>query len=255
MTEATDGPDPNAGLSSLPDEASVIPRRRSVPDPLFDEFWSLYPRKVGKGTAQQAWQRARRKKADPRQIIQAAQAFAAQCAAEKTDRRYIPHPSKWLSGERWGDEPHQEVALAAPVSAPRPTPATCLNDEQLLAAVIRLAGDQARPVTSAGEIVRIVRENSAAITWNGFPVILAERAAELAAMPYPDYLQTPEWQERRKVMLKLAGYRCRVCNADKLLHVHHRTYERRGNEQPGDLIVLCDGCHKLFHDNRKLAAA
>ena len=130
-----------------------------------------------------------------------------------------------------------------------------LNDEQF-AAVIRLADDQTQPVTSAGEIVRIVRENSsAAVTWNGFPVILAERVAELAAMPYPDYLLTPEWQERRGVMLKLAGYRCRVCNADKLLHVHHRTYERRGNELPGDLIVLCDGCHKLFHDNRKLAVA
>ena len=249
MTDAA--PIPSEALSSLPRQRTPV-----AADPLFDEFWSAYPRKVGKGTAQQAWQRARRKKIDPRQIIRGAQTFAAQCAAEKTDRRYIPHPSKWLSGERWGDEPQQEPAPVSPVMTPRPMPVARLNDEQLLAAVIRLAGDQTQPVTSAGEIVRIVRENSsAAVTWNGFPVILAERVAELAAMPYPDYLLTPEWQERRGVMLKLAGYRCRVCNADKLLHVHHRTYERRGNEQPGDLIVLCDGCHKLFHDNRKLAVA
>ena len=71
-------------------------------------------------------------------------------------------------------------------------------------------------------------------------------------MPYADYLQTPEWQARRKVMLRQAGYRCQVCNTDRLLHVHHRTYERRGMEQPADLITLCGDCHKLFHDNGKL---
>src|SRR5262249_13838321 len=64
-----------------------------------------------------------------------------------------------------------------------------------------------------------------------------QRLQELRTMPYRDYLLTPEWQERRKRHMKQAGYRCQICNAYKVrLNVHHRTYERRGNEAPGDLI-------------------
>lgn len=31
------------------------------------------------------------------------------------------------------------------------------------------------------------------------------------------------------------------------LDVHHRTYERLGQEQEYDLTVLCHRCHSLFH--------
>src|SRR3990167_785505 len=70
----------------------------------------------------------------------------------------------------------------------------------------------------------------------------------LETMPYREYLQTPEWQARRKRQLSSAGYRCQVCNTGtKRLNVHHRTYERRGRELFSDLIVLCEDCHALFH--------
>ncbi len=76
----------------------------------------------------------------------------------------------------------------------------------------------------------------------------------LHTMPYREYLQTPEWQERRKRAMKRAGFRCQVCNAYGVrLNVHHRTYERRGYEHDRDLIVLCEGCHQIFHDNGSLA--
>jgi hypothetical protein len=57
-----------------------------------------------------------------------------------------------------------------------------------------------------------------------------ERDRELRTMPYRDYLLTPEWAERRKAALKRARYACQVCNRQRPLHVHHRTYERRGVE-------------------------
>lgn len=80
------------------------------------------------------------------------------------------------------------------------------------------------------------------------------RVRELRVMPYKDYLLTPEWQERRKARLKAARYRCQVCNAgNRVLNVHHRTYKRRGDEEPRDLIVLCEECHHLFHRNGSLA--
>jgi len=76
----------------------------------------------------------------------------------------------------------------------------------------------------------------------------------LANMPYEKYLQTPEWKEKAKEAYKRAGHRCQLCNRNKIeIHAHHRSYERRGEELPEDLIVLCADCHELFHKNRSLA--
>lgn len=76
----------------------------------------------------------------------------------------------------------------------------------------------------------------------------------LRTMPYRDYLQTEHWLDLRRRMLKRADYRCQVCNRNNQgLQVHHRTYERRGHEEYGDLIVLCATCHQTFHENGKLA--
>jgi 5-methylcytosine-specific restriction endonuclease McrA len=85
-------------------------------------------------------------------------------------------------------------------------------------------------------------------------VVYRERLHKLKTMPYREYLQTPEWQQRRKQHLRSAGYRCQVCNASGVpLNVHHRTYERRGEERYKDLIALCQDCHELFHREGRLA--
>jgi hypothetical protein len=65
---------------------------------------------------------------------------------------------------------------------------------------------------------------------------------------YAEYLKTDEWKAQRRSALVFARNRCQVCNGRKRLEVHHRTYERLGNEDPSDLTVLCSTCHKLFHD-------
>ncbi len=79
------------------------------------------------------------------------------------------------------------------------------------------------------------------------PFPSAIRRNELHTMPYQAYLQTPEWQERRKKKLKQVQFRCQICCTDTQLEVHHRTYERRGYEWDQDLTVLCKICHGLFH--------
>lgn len=79
------------------------------------------------------------------------------------------------------------------------------------------------------------------------------RFYQLKTMPYNEYLQTPEWQERKKRHLKTAGFSCQVCNGSgDTIDVHHRTYERRGEEYFKDLIALCRGCHELYHRENKL---
>jgi replicative DNA helicase len=75
-----------------------------------------------------------------------------------------------------------------------------------------------------------------------------ERLAELRIMPYEEYLQTPEWQEKREQALERANHRCQLCNSPESLNVHHRTYEKgRGNEDIADLTVLCNEHHSQFH--------
>ena len=77
-----------------------------------------------------------------------------------------------------------------------------------------------------------------------------QRLYQLKHIPYHQYLQTPEWKARRQKHLKSAGYRCQVCNSsNQPLDVHHRTYERRGQEYFTDLTVLCRECHGTFHES------
>ena len=81
-----------------------------------------------------------------------------------------------------------------------------------------------------------------------FPSVTKAREAELKAMDYREYLQTPEWKKRVGIMKNWFGNRCQACYSDGVLHVHHRTYRRRGNEHSTDLTVLCRECHQLIHD-------
>lgn len=75
------------------------------------------------------------------------------------------------------------------------------------------------------------------------------RVIELKEMIYKEYLQTGEWQSKRKAALKDADHKCQLCSVgDTELHVHHKNYDRRGEELPEDLMVLCKNCHAKHHD-------
>lgn len=78
------------------------------------------------------------------------------------------------------------------------------------------------------------------------------RAAAGRPVNYAEYLKSDAWQTRRAAALRRAEHRCQVCGAAERLEVHHRSYERLGNERPADLVVLCRKCHQVFHDNRTL---
>ena len=74
----------------------------------------------------------------------------------------------------------------------------------------------------------------------------------MSAIDYRTYLESDAWQRQRRSALLFARNRCQVCNKSGRLDVHHRTYERLGDERPADLIVLCRDCHRLFHKARRL---
>ena len=79
-----------------------------------------------------------------------------------------------------------------------------------------------------------------------------QRAGARTQLPYSEYLKTEWWQQRRAKALARAEHRCQVCNSDKRLEIHHRTYERLGHERDADLIALCHDCHTLFHGDGRL---
>jgi len=75
-----------------------------------------------------------------------------------------------------------------------------------------------------------------------FPRFDAVRTAELVAMPIEAYLATPEWAERVAWVTRRSGGRCELCGVNPVVDVRHRTLERRGDEDPKDLIALCGDC-------------
>ncbi len=70
---------------------------------------------------------------------------------------------------------------------------------------------------------------------------------DLKTMEYRAYLATPHWQRIRQGALARAAYKCILCDGTSNLNVHHKNYERRGQERPDDLIVLCKRCHQTHH--------
>lgn len=65
---------------------------------------------------------------------------------------------------------------------------------------------------------------------------------------YLDYMQSPEWDAKRKQRLKIDNYTCQQCHRrDVPLDVHHLTYDRFRHEEMDDLQSLCRLCHKTEH--------
>jgi hypothetical protein len=65
---------------------------------------------------------------------------------------------------------------------------------------------------------------------------------------YNEYLNSPRWHRLRDKAKKRDGHRCRMCNSNLDLVVHHRDYaERWGAESVDDLTTVCTACHRKHH--------
>lgn len=82
----------------------------------FDKFWATYPRRIAKGAARKAWDKALKNGADPEEIIWGARAYATSPRRTAADIQYTAHPATWLNGERWADEDEPEHPTALPMS-------------------------------------------------------------------------------------------------------------------------------------------
>jgi hypothetical protein len=97
-------------LSPPPESIRQIPSEC----PFFEEFWKVFPRKVGKGEARKAFRNAL-KRASAEEIVAGAKRYAA----TKPDPEFTKHPGPWLNADRWADEDTRKV-VDFRMPAPRP---------------------------------------------------------------------------------------------------------------------------------------
>jgi hypothetical protein len=70
------------------------------------------------------------------------------------------------------------------------------------------------------------------------------------AAKYKAYLQSPLWKRRRDLVMKRCGGICEGCGTRRATEVHHVTYQHVFRELLFELRGLCDGCHKICHDDQ-----
>jgi 5-methylcytosine-specific restriction endonuclease McrA len=64
---------------------------------------------------------------------------------------------------------------------------------------------------------------------------------------YQNYLQTPQWRLKRRLVLERSEGRCEGCRACAATEVHHLTYKHVFNELLFELVALCRECHERAH--------
>ena len=65
---------------------------------------------------------------------------------------------------------------------------------------------------------------------------------------YHAYLRSAAWKAKSRELIEAAGGICERCHTRPAKNAHHLQYRGIGQEQPGDLIALCVGCHMYIHD-------
>lgn len=70
----------------------------------FEKFWSIYPRKAGKGKARDSFRKISPNSELLEKILKAVEQQKKSEQWEKDNGKYIPNPATWLNQGRWDDE-------------------------------------------------------------------------------------------------------------------------------------------------------
>ena len=75
------------------------------------------------------------------------------------------------------------------------------------------------------------------------------RNPDISGEKYQQGEQLGFWNVREYVLAR-DDYKCQYCkgkSGDKILNVHHIESRKTGGNSPGNLITLCETCHKAYH--------
>lgn len=65
---------------------------------------------------------------------------------------------------------------------------------------------------------------------------------------YDRYIKSEAWREKRGEFFASGRPKvCQGCGWSRHIHLHHKTYDRLGDEDLDDLVPVCEGCHSLIH--------
>lgn len=80
--------------------------------PEFDEFWSVYPRKIAKSDAWKMWQRRMKESINPELLITCAENYAKQCKGK--EESFVKYPASFLNEERYADYTEKPKVINIP---------------------------------------------------------------------------------------------------------------------------------------------
>jgi hypothetical protein len=75
----------------------------------FDTFWSIYPKRVGKGDARKSWAKIIKSQQRVDTILAAVERQRTSKQWMRDGGRFIPNPATWLNQQRWDDDPDPDV--------------------------------------------------------------------------------------------------------------------------------------------------
>lgn len=98
---------PSRAEGTNPRALGTNPRAKPAPwMPFFEQFWEIFPRRVGKGSAKKSFKNAANR-ASYAEILDGARRYAKESLGRET--QYIKHPSTWLNADCWLDEPENKA--------------------------------------------------------------------------------------------------------------------------------------------------
>ena len=102
--------DMEARLAAIEARLAALEGRKTVVPGEFEQFWTAYPKKVGKQAAQKAFRNAQNR---PRidDLLKAIDRARLSEQWRKDGGQFIPNPATWLNQGRWDDEPVQIVQV------------------------------------------------------------------------------------------------------------------------------------------------
>ena len=67
---------------------------------------------------------------------------------------------------------------------------------------------------------------------------------------YQKFISSEKWNIIKHIIVRKRGYKCELCGHIRNIQLHHKNYDHKlGYEREEDLILLCDRCHKVSHQD------